>query len=131
MRISDWSSDVCSSDLPADGSVAGQVVRATPEDVDTAVSVAWDAFRNKPWRHLRPDQRATTLFEIGRRILAERESLARLQMLDSGKPYKECMNMVTSAASYFRYYASVCETWQNEVTSPRGDRKSTRLNSSH
>src|SRR3546814_224025 len=42
-------------------------------------------------------------------------------MLDSGKPYKECMNMVTSAASYFRYYASVCETWQNEVTSPRGE----------
>src|SRR5690606_23916991 len=50
-----------------------------------------------------------------------RESLARLQMVDSGKPMKECLNMVDSAAGHFRYYAAVCETWQNEVTSPRGE----------
>ncbi|WP_237173663.1 aldehyde dehydrogenase [Paracandidimonas lactea] len=121
--IRDSSADVgiITSINPADGSIAGQVVRATPDDVETAVNVAWDAFRNKPWRKLRPDQRASVLFEVGRRLLAERESLAHLQMLDSGKPYKECLNMVTSAAGHFRYYASVCETWQNEVTSPRGE----------
>src|SRR5690606_39670599 len=54
-------------------------------------------------------------------LSAERESLARLQMVDSGKPMKECLNMVDSAAGHFRYYAAVCETWQNEVTSPRGE----------
>ncbi len=106
---------------PADGSIAGRVARATPEDVDDAVAVAWEAFRNKPWRTLRPDQRAATLYEIGRRLLAERDALARLQMADSGKPLKECLNMVDSAAGHFRYYAAVCETWQNEVTSPRGE----------
>ncbi|SHI13941.1 aldehyde dehydrogenase [Pollutimonas bauzanensis] len=106
---------------PADGSIAGRVARATPEDVNDAVAVAWDAFRNKPWRKLRPDQRAATLYEIGRRLLAERDALARLQMADSGKPLKECLNMVDSAAGHFRYYAAVCETWQNEVTSPRGE----------
>jgi acyl-CoA reductase-like NAD-dependent aldehyde dehydrogenase len=106
---------------PADGSVAGIVARATPKDVDDAVAVAWDAFRRQPWRKLRPDQRATTLYEIGRRLLAERESLARLQMADSGKPMKECLHMVDSAASFFRYYAALCETWQNEMTSPRGE----------
>jgi len=106
---------------PADGSVAGRVTRATVHDVDAAVSVAWNAYRNAPWRMLRPDQRATTLYDIGRRLSAERESLARLQMLDSGKPWKECLNMVDAAAGHFRYYAAVCETWQNEVTSPRGD----------
>src|SRR3546814_20353599 len=119
MRISDWSSDVCSSDLPADGSVAGQVVRATPEDVDTAVSVAWDAFRNKPWRHLRPDQRATPLFEIGRRILAERDSLARLQMLDSGQPYKDRPNMRPSASIYFPSYPLVFDIWHKRLKSPK------------
>jgi betaine-aldehyde dehydrogenase len=114
-------SQVLTSINPADGSIAGRVTRATPQDVDTAVAVAWDAFRNQPWRNLRPDQRATTLYEIGRRLTAERESLARLQMIDSGKPWKECLNMVDSAAGHFRYYAAVCETWQNEVTSPRGE----------
>lgn len=106
---------------PADGSIAATIARATSNDVDEAVALAWDAFRNKPWRKLRPDQRATTLYEIGRRLSAERESLAHLQMIDSGKPLKECLNMVDSAAGHFRYYAAVCETWQNEVTSPRGE----------
>ncbi|CAM4149926.1 aldehyde dehydrogenase [Bordetella tumulicola] len=112
---------VITSINPADGSVAGIVTRALPQDVDAAVDIARDAFLHKPWRKLRPDQRAITLYEIGRRLAAEREPLARLQMLDSGKPWKECLNMVDSAAGHFRYYAAVCETWQNEMTSPRGE----------
>ncbi|MBL0142377.1 MAG: aldehyde dehydrogenase [Betaproteobacteria bacterium] len=113
--------DVITSINAADGSVAGVVVRARPADVAHAVGVAEEAFRRQPWRKLRPDQRATTLYEIGRRIAAEREPLAHLQMLDSGKPLKECQNMVDNAAYFFRYYAALCETWQNEVTSPRGE----------
>jgi len=105
----------------ADGSVIGAVARATARDVDDAVAVAEKAFRSAPWRKLRPDVRATTLYEIGRRITAERTSLAHLQMLDSGKPLKECQNMVDNAAYFFRYYAALCETWQNEITSPRGE----------
>jgi len=104
-----------------DGAVIGVVARATPRDVDDAVVVAESAFRKSAWRKLRPDQRATTLYEIGRRIAAERDALSRLQMLDSGKPLKECQNMVDNAAYFFRYYAALCETWQNEVTSPRGE----------
>ena len=106
---------------PADGSVAAVVTRALPKDVDDAVAIAWEAFQNQPWRRLRMDQRAATLYEISRRLKAEKESLARLQMQDSGKPLKECLNMVESAAGHFRYYAAICETWQNEMTSPRGD----------
>lgn len=115
------SSDIITSINPADGSIAGLVTRATAADVDAAVAVAADAFKNSPWRKLRPDQRATVLYETGRRLSAERQSLARLQMADSGKPMKECLNMVDSAAGHFRYYAAVCETWQNEMTSPRGE----------
>jgi acyl-CoA reductase-like NAD-dependent aldehyde dehydrogenase len=112
---------VITSINPADGTVAGVVARALPDDVDEAVALAKEAFRTQPWRKLRPDQRASTLYEIGRRITAERQPLAWLQMQDSGKPLKECQNMVDNAASYFRYYAAICETWQNELTSPRGE----------
>ncbi|MEK9720068.1 MAG: aldehyde dehydrogenase, partial [Quisquiliibacterium sp.] len=120
----DWQAtgrQLITSVYPADASIAGVVACATPADVDRAVAVATEAFANQPWRKLRPDQRASTLYEIGRRIAAERDALARLQMFDSGKPLKECQNMVDSAASYFRYYAAICETWQNEMTSPRGE----------
>src|SRR5690606_6429611 len=121
LREADAADEVIVSINPADGSVAGKVLRATVADVDLAVKTAWDAFHNQPWRNLRPDQRATVLYETGRRLTQERERLAHLQMLDSGKPLKECLNMVDSAAGHFRYYAAVCETWQNEVTSPRGE----------
>lgn len=115
------SEDTIVSINPADASIAGEVRRATPADVDAAVARAWEAYRTQPWRHLRPDQRAGFLYEVGRRLSAEREPLARLQMADSGKPFKECLHMVDSAAGHFRYYAAVCETWQNEMTSPRGE----------
>lgn len=121
IRNASGASDVITSINPADGSVAGRVVKATAADVDTAVEVAWDAFRKQPWRAIRPDQRAAVLYEVGRRLLAERDALADLQMRDSGKPLKECIRMVETAAGNFRYYAAICETWQNEVTSPRGD----------
>ncbi|MEO9103072.1 MAG: aldehyde dehydrogenase [Rhodoferax sp.] len=104
-----------------DGSLIGVVARASAQDVDDAVEVAQKAFRTLPWRKLRPDVRATTLYAIGQRITAQREMLSQLQMLDSGKPLKECQHMVDNAAYFFRYYAALCETWQNEVTSPRGD----------
>jgi betaine-aldehyde dehydrogenase len=106
---------------PADGSVAGVVRRATLADVDTAVQSAWNAFRARPWRSLRLDRRADTLYEIARRLLRERERLARLQMADSGKPWKECLHMVDSAAGSFRYYAAACETLHGEITPARGE----------
>lgn len=106
---------------PADGSVAGSVRRATVADVDVAVTRAWDAYRSQNWRKLRLDQRASTLYEVGRRLLVEKAALAQLQMRDSGKPIKECLNMVESAAGSFRYYAAVCETLTGELTPARGD----------
>lgn len=119
--ISSSPEDALVSINPADGSVAGLVARASPEHVDRAVAVASEAFLKSGWRKLRPDARADVLYRISAGLLAEKEKLAHLQMLDSGKPLKECRHMVEMASGHFRYYAAVCETWQNEVTSPRGE----------
>ncbi|MHB2266079.1 aldehyde dehydrogenase [Aliihoeflea sp. PC F10.4] len=113
--------DMLVSINPADASIAGKVRRATVADVDSAVARAWQAYRSGSWRSLRPDQRASFLYDVSARLQAERQTLAQRQMADSGKPYKECLNMVDSASGHFRYYAAVCETWQNEMTSPRGE----------
>ncbi len=106
---------------PATGEVAGVLPRATVADVDNAVGRAWRAFRESAWHGLRQDQRATVLYAIAVKLLAERQTLARLQMADSGKPYKECLHMVDSAAGSFRYYAAVCETLQGDLTPARGE----------
>ena len=53
--------------------------------------------------------------------MAEKESLAQLQMRDSGKPLAECRSMVESAAGAFRYYAGVVETMETQVQPSRGE----------
>lgn len=106
---------------PADGSVAGTVGAAAVGDVDSVVDRARHAYRTSGWRNLRPSKRATTLHAVAGRLLHEKEQLAKLQMQDNGKPLSDCRRMVDSAAGIFRYFASVCETLETEVTPQRGD----------
>lgn len=112
---------VITSINPADGSVAGRVVRAGVGEVDVAVAAARAAFLNSGWAQLRPDARASVLHRVSDAISAEGARLAELQMRDTGKPLTECQAMVAAASKAFRYYASVLETHETEVTPPRGD----------
>lgn len=105
---------------PADGSIVG-AVEATPlSAIDAVVARAWEAFRTSPWRAMLPQRKAQVMQEIARRIAAEADRLATLQMRDSGKPLAECRAMVDSAAGSFRYYAGVVETMETEVHPARG-----------
>lgn len=106
---------------PADGSLVGTVPATPLEQVDGVVARAWTAFRTSPWRALAPQRKALVMQEIARRILAEKEALAHLQMRDSGKPLAECRAMVESAAGAFRYYAGVVETMETELQPSRGE----------
>ncbi|WP_075222816.1 aldehyde dehydrogenase [Acuticoccus yangtzensis] len=105
---------------PATGAEAGSVAVTTPAALDRMVETAAAAFRDSGWKDLLPHKRAEVLRAISDRLEAEKESLARLQMRDNGKPLSECRGMVDYAVGTFRYYASACETLQTEVTTPRG-----------
>ena len=106
---------------PADGSEAGRVAVTPVTALDGIVARAWAAFHTSGWKSLLPHRRALVLHAIADRILAEKESLARLQMRDNGKPLAECRAMAESAIGTFRYYAGVCETIETDVTPQRGD----------
>src|SRR5690606_5909203 len=55
-------------------------------------------------------------------LIGERgDELARCQMIENGKVWKECKAQASSAAATFRYYAAVCETLTSEVTPSRGN----------
>jgi betaine-aldehyde dehydrogenase len=68
-----------------------------------------------------PMQRARILFGIADRMERDSDQLARLQMLENGKVWSECVKQVKSAAATFRYYGAVCETTGSEVTPARGN----------
>jgi betaine-aldehyde dehydrogenase len=67
-----------------------------------------------------PMHRARILQAMAERMERDSERLARLQMLENGKVWSECLKQVHSAAATFRYYAAVCEATGAEVTPPRG-----------
>ncbi|WP_345246875.1 aldehyde dehydrogenase [Pigmentiphaga soli] len=105
---------------PADGSPLAKVAGASAADVDAAVKAARKAFAAPAWRDLKPHERAGLLYRMSELMTSQQESLAELQMRDNGKTLSECRAQVASAASTFRYYAAACETFESEVTPPRG-----------
>jgi betaine-aldehyde dehydrogenase len=105
---------------PATGQLNHRVAAAGADEVNDAVAVATEASRHKAWRQMLPPQRAALLHRIGELMLRDSERFARLQMLENGKVWAECVAQVKSAAATFRYYASVCETLGSELTPSRG-----------
>jgi len=106
---------------PATGLVNYEIAAAGAELADLAVRNADDAVRSKAWRQMLPPQRAAILSRIAEGMERNSEELARLQMLENGKVWRECQAQVKSAAATFRYYGAVCETTGSEVTPSRGD----------
>src|SRR3546814_11109767 len=86
MRISDWSSDVCSSDL-----------------VDRAVAAASDAFAG--WAAASPEVRADLLHRIGEALFARSAEIGELLAREEGTTRAEGAGETLRAARIFRYFA--------------------------
>lgn len=106
---------------PADGTEVARVPLTSLAELDATVERAQAAFLTSGWKDLLPHKRAEILNAIANGLLKEKEALATLQMRDNGKPIAECRGMVDYAVGTFRYYASVCETLETDVTPRRGD----------
>jgi betaine-aldehyde dehydrogenase len=106
---------------PATGDVNHEIEAAGATRVDDAVRNSRAAVNSKAWRGMTPPQRARILHRIADQMEHQGELLARLQMLENGKVWKECVNQVKSAAATFRYYGGVCEVTGSEVTPARGE----------
>ena len=105
---------------PANGEVNHEVCAADAAQVDRAVHAAAEAAAQRAWRGMLPHVRAGILRRIGEGMLARGEAFARLQMIENGKVWSECVAQVKSAAATFHYFAGVCETLGSEVTPARG-----------
>ena len=106
---------------PADGSVAAVIAEAVEPDVESAVQAARLALERPAWRDLKPHERARLLAGFADAIDHDRDALARAQMADNGKTVAECRSQATAAAAVVRYYAAVCETFEDAITPSRGD----------
>lgn len=106
---------------PATGEINYEVCAGTEADIDAAVQTAHKAASQRSWRHMLPHDRARLLNRIADLMMERSDLLARCQMLENGKVWKECKNQVLNGAATFRYNAAAIETLGSEITPPRGN----------
>lgn len=106
---------------PATGEVNREFTTASIADVDEAVAAGVEAAADPRWRDLLPHERAAHLHRIADGITAGVDRISMIQTADTGKTRAETTALAQSAAATFRYFAAVCETLDEELTTPRGD----------
>ena len=106
---------------PATGEANYEVAAATEADIDAAVQTAHKAAAHPAWRNMLPHLRAQLLNRIADLMMERSDLLARCQMVENGKVWKECKNQVANGAATFRYFAAAIETLGAEITPPRGN----------
>ncbi len=107
---------------PATEEVIHLAPAATAEDVDRAVVAARRAFDGSPaaagWGTTSGAVRAPYLEAIAAEITTHREELARLEVLDNGKPLPEALWDVDDAAGCFAMYAELARELDGRQDTP-------------
>jgi betaine-aldehyde dehydrogenase len=110
---------------PADQTEVGEVPEATAADAEAAVRAARRAFDDGPWPHTSAFERAALLRRVADRLAAEKDEVARLESLDTGKRFVESQIDVDDIEAVFRHFADlaaadagrVVDTGQADVSS--------------
>ncbi|MEX2442420.1 MAG: aldehyde dehydrogenase family protein [Alkalispirochaeta sp.] len=108
---------------PAGGTELAKVAAAGAGDVDAAVSAGARAW--KDWWSIAAAERGTLLAAVGRRIADNRERLARIESLDTGRVISETRMDIDAVADLFEYFAGVVRS--EEETVKRHDPKQMSL----
>lgn len=93
---------------PYTGEPWAVVPDAGPEDVDDAVAAARAALEGD-WGETTGFARAALLRRLGDLIGEHAERLARLEVNDSGKLYREMLGQLTGLGGWYHYYAGLAD----------------------
>ncbi|MCG5478453.1 aldehyde dehydrogenase family protein [Sinorhizobium alkalisoli] len=103
---------------PATEEAIHRAAAASAEDVDLAVKAARRAFDEDGWPKLSGRKRARYLRAIAEGIRARQAEIARLEVIDNGKPFPEADWDIADAAGCFDYYAGLAEQLDNNPEEP-------------
>jgi betaine-aldehyde dehydrogenase len=103
---------------PSSGLVLANVAAATAEDIDLAVRAARHAFDEGPWPRMSGSERAGVLRKIAKGIRDRLPELARLEVLDNGKPLPEALWDLGDAAGCFEFYSGLAEQLDEHAEQP-------------
>lgn len=97
---------------PATGKEIIRVAEGKAEDVDLAVKAARKTFKSKEFKEMAPLQRGALLQKLADLMEAHKDNLIAIEMLDTGKTYKQASNLdVPASIGTLRYYAG----WADKI----------------
>ena len=113
------------SENPFTGRPWASIPDGGPDDVDAAVAAARAALEGE-WGGLTGFARAALLHRLADLIAEEAERLARLEVSDSGKLYREMLGQMTGLGAWYRYYAGLADKIEGrQIPSPTRTTSST------
>lgn len=100
---------------PFNAETIAVVPKGDREDARAAISAARWAFDHGPWPHTPGSERGKLLHDLARLIARDREELAELESLDTGKTVEESRWDMDGIADVFTYYAGLADKESGEV----------------
>ncbi|TCP28768.1 aldehyde dehydrogenase (NAD+) [Scopulibacillus darangshiensis] len=94
---------------PANGEIMYHIPRGQKADIDRAVASARDAFESQIWQTFKPETRGRILWKMADLIRRDKDSIAEMETLDTGKPLSQAKADVEAGAGYFEYYAGMAD----------------------
>ncbi len=106
---------------PATGQPLAKVASCSAADADKAVGSARAAFERGEWRRMHPAERKAVLLRLVALMEEQRDELALVESLDSGKPIKDCRDFdLPDAINSIRWHAEAADKVFGK-TSPSGE----------
>jgi acyl-CoA reductase-like NAD-dependent aldehyde dehydrogenase len=90
---------------PANGETLASVAEGSAADIDRAVQAARAAYGADAWRRMDAADRGAILWRMADIIERRADDLARIEVLDNGKPIREANIDVRQSIDALRYYA--------------------------
>lgn len=100
---------------PFNQEVIAEVAEGDRSDAKAAIAAARRVFDKGEWPGTPASERAGLLYCLSRLIEKERESLAELESLDTGKTVEESRWDMEQIAEIFRYFAALADTLGGEI----------------
>ena len=112
---------------PSDASVVREVDVASDADVERAIAAARQAFDHGPWPTAPAAERAALLARTADLLVRDRDELARLETVNTGKALRESAYDIDDVASVFRYYAGLATEDTSRVVDAGSDTVRSRI----
>lgn len=100
---------------PCTGEVITSVAEGNAEDVKLAVKAAREAFDRGPWPGTPAAERGRLVEKLADKVEEEREELAQLESLDTGKTVEESRWDMDDIAGIFRYFGQLADKEGGEI----------------